>query len=106
MDAVLAAASYSRGGFSPCLDGSARYVMVPGGITFHLEPGTIGAAWLSSDTVFVMNTSKPIALFCLNHRREHIIDVAASRYWWKRRIFTSRILMDSMSAEKNWKGSN
>ena len=41
MAAVLAAASYSRGGFSLFLAGSARRVMVPGGITFHLEPGTI-----------------------------------------------------------------
>ena len=41
MAAVWAAASYSRGGFSLCLAGSARRVMVPGGSTFHLEPGTI-----------------------------------------------------------------
>ena len=42
MAAVLAAASYYRGGFSPCLDVSARRVMVRGGSTFHQEPGTIG----------------------------------------------------------------
>ena len=41
MAAALDAASYSRGGFIPCLAGSARRVMVPGGSTFHLEPGTI-----------------------------------------------------------------
>ena len=41
MAAVLADASYSRGCFSPCLAGSARRVMVPGVITYHLEPGTI-----------------------------------------------------------------
>ena len=41
MASVLAAASYSRGGFSICLAGSARRVMVPGGSTFHLEPKTI-----------------------------------------------------------------
>ena len=41
MAAVLADAIYSRGGFSPCLAGSARCVMVPGGSMFHLEPGTI-----------------------------------------------------------------
>ena len=41
MAAVLAADSYSRGGFSPCLAISARRVRVPGGSTFHLEPGTI-----------------------------------------------------------------
>ena len=35
MSAALEAASYSRGGFSPCLDVSARDVMVPGGSTFH-----------------------------------------------------------------------
>ena len=41
MAAVLAAASYSRGGFSLCLAGSTRRVMVSGGSKFHLEPGTI-----------------------------------------------------------------
>ena len=41
MAAVLEAASYSRGGLTPCLAGSARRVMVPGGSTFHLEPVTI-----------------------------------------------------------------
>ena len=41
MAAVLAAARYYRGGFSLCLAGSARCVMVPGGSMFHLEPGTI-----------------------------------------------------------------
>ena len=41
MAAVLAAARYSRGGFSLCLAGSARRVMVPGGSNFHLKPGTI-----------------------------------------------------------------
>ena len=34
-------ASYSRGGFSLYLAGSTRCVMVPGGSTFHLEPGII-----------------------------------------------------------------
>ena len=42
MAAVLAAASYSRGGFSPCLAVSVRHVRVPVGSKFHLEPGTIG----------------------------------------------------------------
>ena len=41
MAAVLAAAIYSRGVFSPCLAISARRVMVPGESMFHLEPGTI-----------------------------------------------------------------
>ena len=45
MAAVLAAASYSRGGFSTCLAISARRVMVPGGSTFHLEPGAIHPCW-------------------------------------------------------------
>ena len=53
MDAVLAAASYSRGGFSPCLAGSARRVMVPGGSTFHLEPGTIHPCWNLTGTGFL-----------------------------------------------------
>ena len=41
MAVVLAAAIYSRIGFSPCLAVRARHVMVPGGIVFHLEPETI-----------------------------------------------------------------
>ena len=41
MATVLVAASYSRGGFSPCLAVHARRVRIPGGSTFHLEPGTI-----------------------------------------------------------------
>ena len=36
MTDVLAAASYSRGGFSLCLAGSENRVMVPGGSMFHL----------------------------------------------------------------------
>ena len=35
MATVLATASYSRLGFSPCLAGSARRVMVPGGTVGH-----------------------------------------------------------------------
>ena len=41
MVAVLAAASYYRIGFSPCLAVRVRGVRVPGGSVFHLEPGTI-----------------------------------------------------------------
>ena len=41
MAAVLAAASYSRIGFSTCLTVCARRLRVPGGIAFHLDPGTI-----------------------------------------------------------------
>ena len=37
MAAVLAAAIFSRGFFSPCLAISARLVMVPGESMFHLE---------------------------------------------------------------------
>ena len=52
MAAVLAAVSYSRGGFSPCLAGSARLVMVPGGSIIQLESGTISlAGYLSSPSV-------------------------------------------------------
>ena len=40
MAAVWAAASYSKGGFSLFRAGIAWHVMVPGGITLHLEPGT------------------------------------------------------------------
>ena len=45
MAAVLAAASYSRIGFSPCLAVCARRVRVIGGSAFHLEPGTIHPCW-------------------------------------------------------------
>ena len=41
MAAVLAAASYSRIGFSLYFAVRARRVRVPGGSKFHLEPGTI-----------------------------------------------------------------
>ena len=41
MAAVWAAAIYSRRGFSLCLAGNTRSVMVQGGSTFHLKPGTI-----------------------------------------------------------------
>ena len=41
MASVMAGASYSRGGFSPCLAVSSRRVMVPGGSTIHLEPEKI-----------------------------------------------------------------
>ena len=45
MAVLLAASSYSRGGFILCLAGSARRVMVQGVSTFHLEPGTINPCW-------------------------------------------------------------
>ena len=41
MVAVLAAASYYRIGFSPCLAICAMGVRVPGGSAFQLEPVTI-----------------------------------------------------------------
>ena len=41
MAAVLAAARYSRIGFSLYLSVRARHVRVPGGSVFHLEPVTI-----------------------------------------------------------------
>ena len=41
MAVMLEAASYSIGGFSLCIAVSARCDMVPGGITYHLESGTI-----------------------------------------------------------------
>ena len=41
MAAVLAAASYSKIGFSLYFFVRARCVRVPGGSKFHLEPGTI-----------------------------------------------------------------
>ena len=45
MAAMLAAASYSRIGFSLYLALRARRVRVPGGSRFHLEPGTIHPYW-------------------------------------------------------------
>ena len=49
MAAVLAAASYYRIGFSPCLAVCARRVRVPCGSAFHLEPGTIVSFFWSDD---------------------------------------------------------
>ena len=46
MAAVLAGASYSRIGFSLCLDVYAKRVRVPGRSAFHLEPGTINRMYL------------------------------------------------------------
>ena len=46
MAAMLAAARYSRGGFSLCRVDNVKRVMVPGGSTFHLEPGTIHPCWI------------------------------------------------------------
>ena len=51
MAAVWAADSYSRGGLSLCLAGSARLVTVPGGSTFHLELITIVIPYLSVESV-------------------------------------------------------
>ena len=45
MAAVLAAASYSRIGFSTCLAVHVRRVRVPGGSVLHLEPVTIHPCW-------------------------------------------------------------
>ena len=53
MAALLAAASYSRGGFSPGLFVSVMRVMVPGGSTFHLEPVTIHPFWNFISTGFL-----------------------------------------------------
>ena len=46
MAAVLAAASYSRIGFSIYFAVRARHVRFPGGSKFHLEPGTITGSWV------------------------------------------------------------
>ena len=68
MAAVLEAASYSRGGFSLCLAGSARRVMVPGGNTFHLEPGTISESInVASAKVPQVMTPPP------THTRQHSV---------------------------------
>ena len=45
MAAVLAAASYSRIGFSLYFAVCARCVRVPDGSKFHLEPGTRHPCW-------------------------------------------------------------
>ena len=45
MATVLATASCSRGVFSLCLTVSTSLGMVPGGSSFHLEPGTIHPCW-------------------------------------------------------------
>ena len=55
MAAVLAAASYSRGGFSLCLASSARHFMVTGASTFHPEPRTICTS--SRGAIMVLGTT-------------------------------------------------
>ena len=72
MSAVLAAASYSRGDLSLCLAGIVRRVMVPGGITFHLEPGTIDPSNIMTprthetiDLCTKGNLYRTYKLFCL-----------------------------------------
>ena len=57
MAAVLAAASYSRIGFSLCIAVWAYRVRVPGGSTFHLEPGTIVISVFPPLDSSVINTS-------------------------------------------------
>ena len=52
MATVLAATSYSRGGFNLCLAGSVRNFMVPGGSLFRLEPGTI-SSYRAMDLCFI-----------------------------------------------------
>ena len=62
MDAVLAAASYSRIGFSLYFAVRARRVRVPGGSKFHLEPGTIKiyllTIWTEREFKFILNRYK------------------------------------------------
>ena len=50
MAAVLAAASYSRIGFSLYFAVCTQRVRVPVGIKFHLEPGTIHPCWSLTGT--------------------------------------------------------
>ena len=95
MAAVLADASYYRGGFSPCLAGSARRVMVPGGSTFHLEPGTIflnlvicnnmfifgGTYWLQIKGI-AMGTNPEVwyANFVMGYHEKHILFPKFEKY--------------------------
>ena len=51
MAVVLAAASYSRIGFSPCLAVRTRRVRVPDGSESHLDPGTISCTSSSVWTI-------------------------------------------------------
>ena len=65
MAAVLAAASYSRGGFILCLAGNARCVMVPGGNTFtwNLEQYTLaGTYWYRMSLMISVFTENCILL--------------------------------------------
>ena len=80
MDAVLAADSYSRGGFSTCLAGSAMCVMVPGGSTFHLEPGTIQHLILNIENSF-KNDSKSFLSFYILYVMNSIIYLKKVTNW-------------------------
>ena len=54
MAAVLAAASYSRIGFSLYFYVRARHVRVPDGSKFHLEPGTIVKRFGAVDVIITI----------------------------------------------------
>ena len=70
MAAVLAAAIYSRGGFSSCLSGSARHVMVTGGSTLHLEPGQYTLA----GSLLVLDVFDAVWISCKLHYFRFVID--------------------------------
>ena len=59
MAAVLAAAIYSRIGFSIYFAGRARPVRVPSGIKFHLEPGLYMFGWTRKGVLFYCSLSLP-----------------------------------------------
>ena len=65
MAVVFAATIYYRGGFSLCLAGNVRRVMVAGGSTFHLEPGTIHSWWnlLVPDVLYALRNYRKLNYF-------------------------------------------
>ena len=60
MAAVLAAASFSRIGFSVYFAVHARRVRVPGGSKFHLEPGTIVIALIKLESKIMRGIFPPM----------------------------------------------
>ena len=80
MAAVLAAASYSRIGFSIYFAVRARHVRVPGGSKFHLEPGTIRRSVSHScgnmgidSYIFVCLGSPIFSAYSLNFENQYFI---------------------------------
>ena len=87
MDAVLAADSYSRIGFSPCLAIRLMRVRIPGGSVFRLETGTTHPFWNLTGTwcLWCCQNFPQIAFFSIRDRGGGDI------YWYNTPSLNSRL---------------